>query len=143
MSACGYEGCCGEAHPLDVQRGRARHELAADHYQCCQRGERRAVDLSQRQRQYTALRFTQRRVDAGAAPSTGSTGDSFDNALAENLWSTIKVELMYWPGTTFATRAEAEHALLRYIETSHQPKCQATAGRSVGGGPVRKASSGL
>jgi hypothetical protein len=54
--------------------------------------------------QYTALRFTQRLVDAGVAPSTGSTGDSFDNALAENLWSTIKVELMYWPGTTFATR---------------------------------------
>ena len=38
--------------------------------------------------QYTALRFTQRLVDAGVAPSTGSTGDSFDNALAENLWST-------------------------------------------------------
>ena len=28
--------------------------------------------------QYTALRFTQRLVDAGVAPSTGSTGDSFD-----------------------------------------------------------------
>jgi transposase InsO family protein len=26
--------------------------------------------------QYTALRFTQRLVDAGVAPSTGSTGDS-------------------------------------------------------------------
>jgi len=69
--------------------------------------------------QYTALRFTQRLVDAGVAPSTGSTGDSYDNALAENLWSTIKVELLYWPGTTFATRVEAEHALIRYIETSH------------------------
>jgi len=69
--------------------------------------------------QYTALRFTQRLVDAAVAPSTGSTGDSYDNALAENLWSTIKVELLYWPGTTFATRVEAEHALIRYIETSH------------------------
>jgi putative transposase len=65
--------------------------------------------------QHTALRFTQRLVDAGVAPSTGSTGDSFDNALAENLWSTIKVELVYWPGRTFTTRAEAEHALIRYI----------------------------
>jgi len=64
--------------------------------------------------QYTALRFTQRLVDAAVAPSTGSTGDSYDNALAENLWSTIKVELLYWPGTTFATRVEAEHALIRY-----------------------------
>jgi putative transposase len=71
--------------------------------------------------QYTALRFTQRLVDAGVAPSTGSTGDSFDNALAENLWSTIKVELVYWPGTTFATRAEAEHALVRYIDGWYNP----------------------
>ena len=55
-------------------------------------------------------------------PSTGSTGDSFDNALAENLWSTIKVELMYWPGTTFATRSEAEHALLRYIDGWYNPR---------------------
>lgn len=72
--------------------------------------------------QYTALRFTQRLVDAGVAPSTGSVGDSFDNALAENLWSTIKVELVYWPGTTFATRAEAEHALVRYIDGWYNPR---------------------
>jgi putative transposase len=72
--------------------------------------------------QYTALRFTQRLVDAGVAPSTGSTGDSFDNALAENLWSTIKVELLYWPGTTFVTRTEAEHALLRYVEGWYNPR---------------------
>jgi putative transposase len=71
--------------------------------------------------QYTALRFTQRLVDAGVAPSTGSTGDSYDNALAENLWSTIKVELLYWPGTTFATRVEAEHALIRYIDGWYNP----------------------
>ena len=72
--------------------------------------------------QYTALRFTQRLVDADVAPSTGSTGDSFDNALAENLWSTIKVELLYWPGTTFVTRTEAEHALLRYVEGWYNPR---------------------
>lgn len=72
--------------------------------------------------QYTALRFTQRLVDAGVAPSTGSTGDSYDNALAENLWSTIKVELVYWPGITFATRTEAEHALLRYIDGWYNPR---------------------
>jgi putative transposase len=72
--------------------------------------------------QYTALRFTQRLVDAGVAPSTGSTGDSYDNALAENLWSTIKVELLYWPGTTFTTRAEAEHTLIRYIDGWYNPR---------------------
>jgi putative transposase len=72
--------------------------------------------------QYTALRFTQRLHDAGIAPSTGSVGDSFDNALAENLWSTIKVELLYWAGTQFATRTDAEAALLRYIDGWYNPR---------------------
>lgn len=72
--------------------------------------------------QYTAIRFTQRLADAGIAPSTGSVGDSFDNALAENLWSSIKVELLYWPGTTFATRSEAEAAIFRYIDGWYNPR---------------------
>ncbi|MBB6172882.1 putative transposase [Nocardiopsis mwathae] len=72
--------------------------------------------------QYTAVRFTQRLADAGILPSTGSVGDSFDNALAENLWSTIKTELVYWPVRTFATRAEAEAALFRYIDGWYNPR---------------------
>ncbi|MGJ6970135.1 IS3 family transposase [Streptosporangium sp. G11] len=70
--------------------------------------------------QYTAIRFTQRLADAGIAPSTGSVGDSFDNALAENLWSTIKVELVY--RTTWATREEADTALFRYIDGWYNPR---------------------
>jgi putative transposase len=72
--------------------------------------------------QYTAIRFTQRLADAGIAPSTGSVGDSFDNALAENLWSTIKIELMYWSGAVFVTRAEAEAAIFRYIDGWYNPR---------------------
>lgn len=72
--------------------------------------------------QYTAVRFTQRLCDAGIAPSTGSVGDSFDNALAENLWSTLKIESIYWPATPFATRAEAESALFRYIDGWYNPR---------------------
>jgi putative transposase len=62
-------------------------------------GER--IHHSDKGSQYTALRSTQRLVDASVAPPTGSTGESYDNALAKNLWSTIKVELLYQPGTTF------------------------------------------
>ena len=29
---------------------------------------------------------------------------------------------MYWPGTTFATPAEAEHALIRYIDGWYNPR---------------------
>ncbi|MCW2627970.1 IS3 family transposase [Mycobacterium sp.] len=61
-------------------------------------------------------------LDAGIAPSTGGVGDSFDNALAENLWSAIKVELIYWSATTFATRAKAHAASFRYIDGWYNPR---------------------
>ncbi|MCX4579827.1 IS3 family transposase [Streptomyces sp. NBC_01571] len=44
----------------------------------------------------------------------GSVGDSYDNALAENLWMLIKTECIR--GRVFATRAEANLALFGYID---------------------------
>ena len=35
--------------------------------------------------QYTALRYTERLAEIGAAPSIGTVGDSYDNALAETV----------------------------------------------------------
>ena len=99
---------------------RASTELvcSALDYAICSRDVRdgQLIHHSDKGCQYTSVRFTQRLLDAGIAPSTGGVGDSFDNALAENLWSTIKIELIYWPATTFATRAEAQAALFRYID---------------------------
>lgn len=42
--------------------------------------------------QYTAIRYTERLLDAGALPSIGSVGDSYDNALAESTISLYKAE---------------------------------------------------
>jgi putative transposase len=70
--------------------------------------------------QYTAIRFTQRLVDAGARPSMGSVGDSFDNALAENFFSSLKVERIY--RTTYPTREEAELDLVRWIDGWYNPR---------------------
>lgn len=77
-----------------------------------------------------AIRLTLRLADAGIAPSSGSVGGSFDNTLAENLWSTLKVELIYWPSKTFATRAESEARLFRHIDSWCNP-CRTQA--SLGG----------
>jgi transposase InsO family protein len=44
----------------------------------------------------------------------GTVGDSYDNALAENLWTLVKSECVR--GRTFATRAEANQALFEYID---------------------------
>ncbi|MEV8109375.1 IS3 family transposase, partial [Streptomyces sp. NPDC088135] len=59
--------------------------------------------------QYTSVKLTTRLVRAGIQASMGSVGDSFDNALAENLWMVIKTECVR--GRVFATRAEANLAL--------------------------------
>ena len=44
----------------------------------------------------------------------GSVGDSYDNALMENFWSTLKIELVY--RTSWRTRDEAENAIFEYID---------------------------
>ena len=46
--------------------------------------------------------------------------------------STLKIELIYWPATTFAARAEAQAALFRYIDGWQKPRRiqQGLVGRS-------------
>ena len=44
----------------------------------------------------------------------GSIGDSYDNALMENFWSTLKIELVY--RNSWRTRDEAENAIFAYID---------------------------
>ena len=63
---------------------------------------------------YTSFRFAKRLSDNGILASMGSTGDSFDNALMENFWSTLKIELVY--RTSWRTRDEAENAIFAYID---------------------------
>ncbi len=50
----------------------------------------------------------------------GSVGDSFDNALAENLGMAIKTECIR--SRVFATRAEANLALFEYIDGFYNPR---------------------
>ena len=43
--------------------------------------------------QYTSIAYTERLDDIGAAPSIGTIGDSFDNAMAESVIGLFKTEL--------------------------------------------------
>ncbi|GAA2018279.1 hypothetical protein GCM10009799_52330 [Nocardiopsis rhodophaea] len=52
------------------------------------------VHHSDKGSQYLAVRYTQRLAEAGAVASVGSTGDSYDNALAEAFHSLFKAELV-------------------------------------------------
>ncbi|MGW1554091.1 transposase [Streptomyces sp. NPDC002346] len=70
--------------------------------------------------QYTSIKLTTRLVRAGIQASIGSVGDSYDNALAENLWMLVKTECIR--GRVFATRAEANLALFEYIDGFYNPR---------------------
>ncbi len=70
--------------------------------------------------QYTSIKLTTRLIRAGIEASMGSVGDSYDNALAENLWMLIKTECVR--GRVFATRAQANLALFEYIDGFYNPR---------------------
>ncbi|MCW6004036.1 IS3 family transposase [Micromonospora sp. CPCC 205371] len=72
------------------------------------------IHHSDRGSNYTSFRFTNRLADNGILPSMGSVGDSYDNALMENFFSTLKIELVY--RNSWRTRDEAENAIFAYID---------------------------
>ena len=45
--------------------------------------------------QYLAIRYTERLAETGAVNSVGSSGDSYDNALAETINGLYKAELIH------------------------------------------------
>jgi putative transposase len=70
------------------------------------------VHHSDRGIQYVSMRYSDRLADAGIAPSVGSRGDSYDNALAESVIGLFKTEVIRrkgpWrnlEGVEFATLA--------------------------------------
>jgi putative transposase len=52
--------------------------------------------------QYTSIAYTERIDDVGAAPSIGTVGDSFDNAMAESVMGLFKTELHRNPAALIA-----------------------------------------
>jgi putative transposase len=68
---------------------------------------------SDRGSQYTSLSYTDRLDELGVAPSVGSRGDAFDNAMAEAWVATFKTELV--DGRRFPSYEHAEHETLHWI----------------------------
>jgi putative transposase len=74
----------------------------------------RLVHHSDRGVQYLSIRYTERLAEAGIELSVGSTGDSYDNALAETVIGLFKTEEIYrrgpWKGLE-----EVEFATLEWV----------------------------
>jgi putative transposase len=68
---------------------------------------------SDRGSQYTSIRYTDRLDELRAAPSVGSKGDAYDNAMAEAWVASFKSELV--DGRRFPSFEHAEHETLHWI----------------------------
>ena len=66
-------------------------------------------------RQYTSIRYTERLAEAGAKPSIGSVGDSYDNAMAESIIGLFKTELIRRQGP-WRTLDDVEIATLEWVD---------------------------
>jgi transposase InsO family protein len=66
-------------------------------------------------KQYLALRYTERLADARIAPSVGTVGDSYDNALAESVIGLFKTEVIRRQGPWRHIEA-VEFATLAWVD---------------------------
>ena len=73
------------------------------------------VHHSDRGTQYLSMRYTNRLADAGIAPSVGSRGDAYDNALAESVIGLFKTEVIHRRGPWRALDA-VEYAVLAWVD---------------------------
>lgn len=73
------------------------------------------VAHSDRGSQYLATRYTERLAEAGIAPSVGSVGDSYDNALAETVIGLFKTEVIR-PRGPWRSLEAVEFATLEWVD---------------------------
>jgi len=71
---------------------------------------RRLVEFTQ----YVSIRYSERLAEAGIEPSVGSTGDSYDNAMAETINGLYKAEVIHRRGP-WKTREAVELATLEWV----------------------------
>lgn len=73
------------------------------------------IHHSDRGVQYLSIRYSERAANAGATPSVGSRGDSYDNALAESFNGLYKTELIHRQGP-WKGLEDIEWATLTYVD---------------------------
>ena len=70
-------------------------------------------------RQYSSAGYRAALAAAGLTPSMSRRGDCWDNAVVESFFATLKTELIH--RRPWATRAEVQRAVFRYIEGWYNP----------------------
>jgi transposase InsO family protein len=73
------------------------------------------IHHSDRGSQYLSIRYTERMAEAGISASVGTTGDSYDNALAETIIGLYKAEVIHHRGP-WKGRDAVEYATLEWVD---------------------------
>jgi len=76
---------------------------------------RELIHHSDRGSQYLSIRYTDRLTEAGINASVGTTGDSYDNALAETIIGLYKTEVIHHRGP-WKGREAVEYATLDWVD---------------------------
>lgn len=84
-----------------------------------QRRPESVIHHSDRGCQYTSYAFGKRCREAGVVPSMGSTGDAYDNAMAESFFATLEREVLN--RRCFRSQAEARMAIFQWLEGWYNP----------------------
>ncbi len=79
------------------------------------KNRRELIHHSDRGSQYLSIRYTERLSEAGINASVGTTGDSYDNALAETIIGLYKTEVINHRGP-WKGRESVEYATLEWVD---------------------------
>lgn len=76
--------------------------------------------------QYTAGDYRELCAELGVVQSMGTVGDSYDNAMAESIWASLKRELVY--ETRFRTIEEARVSVFGWIVWYNRTRLHSSLG---------------
>ena len=86
------------------------------------------IHHSDRGVQYLSIRYTDKMTDCGVIASVGTTGDSYDNALAETVNGLYKSEVIHYLKQNWTGVNDVELATLEWVDWFNKTRLHSTIG---------------
>lgn len=86
------------------------------------------IHHSDRGSQYLSIRYTERLLAAGVKASVGTTGDSYDNALAETVNGLYKTEVIHYLKDKWQGLNDVELAILDWVDWFNKKRLHSAIG---------------
>ena len=86
------------------------------------------IHHSDRGVQYLSIRYTSRVTDSGISASVGTTGDSYDNTLAETVNGLYKSEVIHYLKQNWTGVNDLELAALEWVDWFNKTRLHSTIG---------------